>query len=391
MFRGLSTMWKKLLSLKILILLGVLTLIPIKASAASLTLYTPYTGLSVTPGETITYNVDVINDSNTIQHVTFDVNELPKGWDYSLRADGITIEQLSIRANSEEQITVEVNVPLEVNKGKYQPELNVSGNDGTKSSLPLLINVSEKGTFKTDFSIEQPNMQGDIDSDFSYTATLKNQTADSQHYALSAKFLEGWNVDFNVDGSNVTSVTIDPNESKDITINVTPAENSKADTYIIPVYASAGSTTAEIELETVITGKFNIELTTPEGNLSTNITAGRDKNVSLVVENTGSVDLTDISLSAQTPPNWEVTFDQEQIPVLKAGDKTTVKATVEAPDDAIAGDYVTTFNAETPQVSAEAPFRMSVKTSTLWGFVGVAIILIVIGGLYIIFKKYGRR
>jgi|SRR5690625_3831696 len=384
-------MWKKLFSLSLAFLLLGLTLSPMKSHADPLTLYTPYTGLSVTPGETITYNVDVINDGDTIQHVTFDVHKLPKGWDYSLRADGISIDQLSIRSKSEEQITLDVNVPLKVDKGEYQFELQLSGNDGSTSTLPLLINVSEKGTFKTDFTIEQPNMQGHADSEFSYTATLKNQTADSQHYALSAEVQEGWNVQFNVDGSSVTSVTVEPNESKNITMDVTLPENVKADTYVIPVVASTGSTSAEIELEAVITGKYEMELTTPEGNLSANVTAGRDKTVSLVLENTGSADLTDISLSAQTPPDWEVTFDQEQIQTLKAGETATVKATVHAPNDAIAGDYVTTFSAETAQASSEAPFRMSVKTSTLWGFIGVAIILFIIAGLYFIFKKYGRR
>lgn len=384
-------MWKKRLSLILVFVLGVLTFTPIKSYAAPLTLYTPYTGLSVTPGENITYNVDIINDSNAIQHVTFDVKKLPKEWDYSIRSDGLSIDQLSIRSNSEEQITVEVNVPLEVDKGKYNFELHISGKDGESSSLPLLINVSEKGTFKTNFTTEQPNMQGHADSNFSYSSTLKNQTADSQHYALSANFPEGWNVEFKADGNSVTSVTIEPNESKDITIDITPAENVKADTYVIPVTASAGSTSAEIELETVITGKYEMELTTPEGKLSTDVTAGRDKTIGLVVENTGSVDLTDISLSAQTPPDWEVTFDQDVIQTLKAGDSTTVKATVHAPNEAIAGDYVTTFTAETAEVSSEAPFRLSVKTSTLWGIIGIAIIVFVIGGLYIIFRKYGRR
>ena len=134
-----------------------------------------------------------------------------------------------------------------------------------------------------------------------------------------------------------------------------------------------------------------MKLTMTDGKLSTKVTAGKERKVELVVENDGTADITDITLSAETPPNWQVSFEQEKIPALKAGEKTSVIATIHAADDAIAGDYVTVFNAESPAVSSEAVFRVSVKTSVVWGLFGVIIILAVIGGLYYIFKKYGRR
>ena len=52
--------------------------------------------------------------------------------------------------------------------------------------------------------------------------------------------------------------------------------------------------TASLVLEVVITGSYNIELSTPTGLLSTKITAGDFKRVELVVNNTGSSDLNNI-------------------------------------------------------------------------------------------------
>lgn len=384
-------MWKKTISSFLAVLLGVFVFSATKIYAAPLTLYTPFTGLSVTPGESLSYSVDVINDSNEIQNITFDVKDLPKGWDYSIRSSGNSIEQLSVRSKSEGEITVEVNVPLEIDKGDYKFNLIANGNDGSKSTLPFLVNVSEKGTFKTEFTSDQPNMEGHADSEFTYTTTLKNQTAEDQHYGLSANVSEGWTVQFKADGNAVTSVTLEPNETKDIIVDVTPPENVTSDTYTIPVTASAGSVMEEIELEAVITGKYSMELTTETGNLSSDVTAGGKRTIDLIIENTGTADLLDVELQADTPPNWDVTFNHDVIPTLAAGEKTTVKATVTAPDDAIAGDYVTTFSASIPEASSDASFRMSVKTSTLWGFVAIAIIVGVIGGLYVIFRKYGRR
>ncbi|HLR08820.1 MAG TPA: NEW3 domain-containing protein [Bacillota bacterium] len=385
-------MWKKMFvaMLTTLVVVATAGIQPVYAQG-SLTLFTPYTGLSVTPGESLSYTVDVINDGNDIQNVTFNVDGLPKEWDYSISAGGQNIDQLSIRNGDEQELTLDVEVPLKVDKGEYTFDLVANSHDGTSTTLPFLVNVTKEGTHQTNFSTEQPNMEGHADSDFTYTATLKNQTAEKQRYALSAKEPKGWNVQFKLDGDGVTSVTLDPDESVDIDIEVTPAENVKADTYKIPVQASTGSKAEKLELEAVITGKYDLSLSTPEGKLSADVTAGGKKKVDLVVENTGTADLTDIELSASTPPDWDVTFDEDTVQTLKASEKAKVQATISAPDDAIAGDYVTTFDAKTAEASSEASFRVSVKTSTWWGLVGVAIILAVIGGLYYIFKKYGRR
>src|SRR5699024_2528017 len=239
------------------------------------------------------------------------------------------------------------------------------------------------------FTVDQPNMEGHADADFNYKGVLRNLTADEQQYAISAQAPDGWTVQFKANGNSVTSVTVEPNESQDVEISVIPAENVTAETYTIPIKVTGGSFSEEIELETVITGMYKIELTTPSGNLSSDITAGGKKSLELVVKNTGTAELLDVELSANTPPNWDVSFNKDSIPQLEAGDSATIKATVEAPGDTIAGDYVATIEAGTAQVSDQATFRISVKTSTLWGLIGVGIIVGVLAGLYFVFKKFG--
>src|SRR5690625_87394 len=181
------------------LLLSSLVLFTPSIFAQSLTLYTPYSGVSVTPGETITYDVDLMNGSSSVEHVNFAMENLPKSWEYSIRADGYSIDQLSVLPNGEESIKVEVTVPLEIKKDTYSFNLVATNDRHEKSTLPLLVNVSEEGTFQTEFSIEQPNMQGHTDSTLTYSAELKNQTAEEQHYALSGQFPEGWEGVFKVD------------------------------------------------------------------------------------------------------------------------------------------------------------------------------------------------
>lgn len=385
-------MWKKIFHMLCATVLLTLFIPVSKAFAQTgVLLYTPHTGLTVSPGETLTYDVSVINESNAIKNVTFQIDDLPKNWESQITANGNSIRQLSVKPNDEQAITLEITIPLEVKKNDYRFQLIAKGTDGSSASLPFLVAVSEEGSAQSNLTTDQPNREGHADSTFSYSATLKNYTAERQNYALSAQAPEGWGVQFKVDGEGVTSISLEPNESKVFDIEVTPAENVKSETYTIPITATSGSTSSQLELEAHITGKYSMKLTTPDGNLSTKITAGKERKVELVIENDGTADITDISLSAETPPNWQVSFDEDSIPLLKAGEKTSVFATIHAADDAIAGDYVTSIKAESAAVSSEAVFRISVKTSVVWGFFGAAIILAVIGGLYYIFRKYGRR
>ncbi|PWU66892.1 NEW3 domain-containing protein [Gracilibacillus dipsosauri] len=385
-------MYKKIISLicSVLLLFPILFIGKVEA-AGGISLYTPYTGLSVTPGETLSYDVTVLNKSSSISNMTFDVEGLPKGWNYTITAGGNDISQLSVRENGEQSIQFDVTVPLEIKKADYQFTLIADGEGDDYAELPFITTVSEEGTSATELTSEQPNMEGHADATFSYTVSLKNRTAEEQTYALSAGTKEGWGVQFKADGKAVTSVALEPNASKDITVEVTPPTNVKADTYSIPIKAANSSTSAETTLEAVITGSYELKISTPEGNLSTDVTAGNSRTVNLVIENTGTATLSDISVKASTPPNWESEFNSDKIASLKAGETKTIKATLTAPDEAIAGDYVTTFTAETAEASSDASFRVAVETSTLWGIVAILIILIVIGGLYFIFRKFGRR
>lgn len=99
----------------------------------------------------------------------------------------------------------------------------------------------------------------------------------------------------------------------------------------------------------------------------------------------------DIQLSASKPADWEVTFKPTKIDALKAGETSTVTAILKASKKALPGDYVTTIMAKTPEVNADAQFRIAVKTPMIWGWVGVLIIAAAIGVVYYLFRKYGRR
>ncbi len=371
----------------LLLLLLCSSFIVSSAKAQSVELYAPYTRITVTPGQKIDYSIKLINNSSSTRDVGISLYGLPDDWSYTLKSGGWQISRLSVLPDKEETISLEVMVPLKVKKGTYRFHLRASGYD----DLPLTIEVSKSGTYKTAFSTKQPNLEGAANTTFTFSASLQNATADTQFYALTARPPRGWSVNFKASYKQVASVKVNPNETQSISIEVDPPDQTPAGTYKIPVLASTANTSAGFEVSVAITGSYDLSLSTPTGRLSEDITAGSSKEITLSVENTGSAPLTDITMSATTPVDWNVTFDPKKISRLPAGKTAEVTAKIHASEDAIAGDYVTALEAKTSETSSQAKFRISVHTSAIWGWLGIIIICAALGSVYYLFKKFGRR
>lgn len=59
-------------------------------------LYTPYTKISVPPGESISYSIDVINNSDEVKNATLALAGLPKSWSYEMKAGGWTLDEIAV-------------------------------------------------------------------------------------------------------------------------------------------------------------------------------------------------------------------------------------------------------------------------------------------------------
>ena len=353
----------------------------------SVELYTPYTKISVPPGESIDYAIDIINNSKEIKDVEISISGMPRGWNYTIKSATWNVNQISVLPGERKSFTLKVDVPLKVNKGSYQFKVVA----GTFDVLALVVIVSEQGTYKTEFTTTQANMQGQASSTFSFNTNLQNRTSDKQLYALIAEAPRGWTVMFKSNFQLVTSVSIEANSTLNLQIDIKSPDRIEAGTFKIPVNAVTSTTSARLDLEAVITGTYTMELSTPTGLLSTDITAGEVKRVELILNNTGSSELNNIILNFTAPINWDITFNPEKIEKLQPGKTAQVFATIKADKKAIAGDYVAGIDAKTPETSSKLSFRISVETSIIRGWIGVLIIIIALGSVYYLFRKYGRR
>jgi uncharacterized membrane protein len=184
--------------------------------------------------------------------------------------------------------------------------------------------------------------------------------------------------------------------TQQIVVTATPASwlTPEVGEYPITVEASSGELKSSLELTAVVTSvppTYTLSLITSDGILSTTAQAGKDNYFTIAVYNNGTGAIENISLSTNKPRGWTVELSLTNIPSVAAGAYQTVDLNIKTPPDAISGDYQVIVKAAGTQASDEMEIRVTVKTSSLWGWVGIGIIVLVLAGLAVIFLRFSRR
>lgn len=361
-----------------------------------LDLSTQYPGIFARPGDNLSIPVRLSNSTGTGMDVDVSIRSLPDSWDGYLQGGNYQVNRVYVKPGEEgETVTLHLTVPKELKEGSYKAQIQASSESGISDQLEIQFQVNEKEAGKGSFTSEYPRQEGASGTDFSFNTTLINNGLKPQSYSLSSNAPAGWNVGFTPSGNTakVAAIDVESGQSQGLTVSVTPPELVSAGEYTISCTAVSAEETLNLDLTVTVTGTYAMALTTPDGRLSFDAHAGQESDVTLQIQNTGNVDLENVSVNATAPSGWVVTYNLENnlVDSIPAGTTAEVIAHVKPDSDAITGDYVTSFTASNSQTSAKVDFRVSVKTSTLWGIVATLLILCTAGGLGYVFKKYGRR
>ena len=122
------------------------------------------------------------------------------------------------------------------------------------------------------------------------------------------------------------------------------------------------------------------------------LTAGEERTMFLEVGNSGTRELTDIRLSADSPEGWTVEFSPALIDSLAPGSFQTVDVLLKTADDAAEGDYNIAVIGQANETRRVTSVYVRVESASLfWVWIGIGIAALLIAGFVLIFMHFGRE
>jgi uncharacterized membrane protein len=369
---------------------AMLAVAPAASAAAAITLTTPFPAIAVAPGSSPSFDVSITTAS--AGRVGLTVGAVPTGWTAVLRGGGFTIDGVeSPGGTAVTKVTLNVTVPADATAGTQRIDVKGVAAGGASTTLSVDIRVAPNAAGDVTLTTDTPQLKGSSDTSFTFSLTLTNDTPEDLPFSATATGPDGWTVTAQVGSTaQAASVLVKAGSSTSVSVTAKAASDAPAADYPIHVDATSGSRSAKTDLQVTITGSYKLTMSTPNSVLSMNANSGSTTDLTLSLTNGGTADIPGAAMTATAPGGWVVKFDPATIDV-PAGQTVQVVAHVTPSSDAITGDYVTTMNATAPLASATADIRVTIQTSAFWGFIGIALIAVVLLGLWLVFRRFGRR
>jgi uncharacterized membrane protein len=385
---GMARFGRTLAALGLMFLLTTLVGVPIVGGAAAVTITTPYPAVAVAPGTKVSFDLSI--DTPDPTRVDLAVHGTPADWTAQLFGGGFVVDGVQTTGKASTSVRLDVTVPATAEAKTNHMEVVATTSAGS-ATLPLDIRINPAAAGDVTLTTDFPQLKGPSTSTFAFNLTLHNDTAEDLTFTGVATGPAGWTVTTQVSSeSQAASAIVKAGSTTPVTVTATAPDNVVAGVYPISVDVTSGERTAHQDLAVEITGSYKLSLTTPDGRLNAQGSAGSPTTLTLVVQNDGTAVVEGVKMGDTAPAGWKVAFDQPTVNV-PPGQQVQVIATLTPSGDAIAGDYVTTFTATADQANASADIRVTIETSLLWGAVGIGLIVLVLGGLWWIFRRYGRR
>lgn len=363
-------------------------------SYKGLSVSTEYPSLTTTAGRLVVLPLKVRNYDLPPQRVNIEVVRKPAGWKTSLVGGGNLVQAVFVAPGEAANAELWIEPPSGAQPGSYEFLLQAQGSGEQSAKLPITVVLGRTLPQQLTLTADFPSLEGTASTQFNYILTIRNISAMDVLANLKVEAPAGFDVRFTEEygSKEINSMPIPAGQSKNISAKITPPDNAAAGTYPVTITAFTESASASQQISLVIRGKPRIAISGPDGRLSFDATAGHEKNVEITLKNTGSADAQNITLSSSAPSSWKVEFDPKEIPAIAADKEEKVKVRVTPAGNALAGDYMVSLSARAQDgVYASQDFRVTVRTSTLWGIVAVLIIAAALLVAVLAIRRYGRR
>ncbi|HEX5606086.1 MAG TPA: NEW3 domain-containing protein [Candidatus Binatia bacterium] len=374
------------------------------ASKESFNLILPFKDLTVGQGQEATMDAEVVNRTKEPVEVSLTIEGVPSGWDvnFNSRYPSFPVRSVMVQggdqtANKSTTLEFKAKIPDSAKPGTYPVKVTAKDSKGsTQYTETINYRVTSKkvDTGGIKISSQYPVLTSASGQTLKFTIDLKNETNKPLPTNIVAQAPQGWTVRFKPQfgDQQISSIQLKENGSETLSVEIDTPASAEAKEYPITIQARAGAFEAAANVKVSLKGTQDLKMGSLAGTLNTSVIAGTKTPIDFVIGNAGTAPIRNLNFVTKKPSDkWTVEFRPDKIDALGPGEVRQIKMEILAPERTIAGDYMLTLTANSPETNKSADFRVTVSTPTIWGWIGFAIVGLVVLGLAAVFFRLGRR
>ena len=357
----------------------------------ALKLSTSTLGLIASPGdkEAIPFTVgDIGEDAEAVDFVI----TKPEDWTVAVMDQTTEVTKAYVQPGQSLTLQLELTVPLTAPvNAEYNVSLTAIGT--TNSSLSFSIKVQRPAAgidvtavppFLDVYAGSQARFKLELSNIGGYDELL-NLTVDGLPQGLTARFEDA-------SKQEITKLFVEAGQSSEPYVVVSLPKGATLGAQNFTVSATSTDASGKADLTLNVLGLYEITVTNENFYISLNVGGGGTFTLTLL--NNGTQDIQNVKavVTGTTPTGFTVSADPSSLSSLGAGEEASIAFTVQTQSDVNAGNYYLDFNVLSDQTQAESfTLQVGVAQETSWIIYAVVLIIVAMIGLFMVYRRFGRR
>ena len=310
-------------------------------------------------------------------------------------ADHVTVDQVMSTADGKVSTDIEPGkYTLKISRDGYKEvekkDVQIKGGITTDAGTAML----EKALFAAEITINSPVLTTTADKKPRYDLTIRNIGKSDDTFRLGSEQMpQGWYVRYEakaVPGTDVTEIFLKTGEEKALFVEAIPPHEVPVGDYLIPLVIDSSATSYAENLTAKIKGSYELKVYADQYQYSVN--KGDSLTFNIRLTNAGNAGtLTNIKTTILAPDGWNAEISPETIAGIPPGKSADVELRIVPPGNIVASEYKISVKVNSDQTEKSDDFRVLVREQSLVAVFGIALLALICGLVYYMFRKYNRR
>mgnify|MGYP005834288205 CR=1 FL=1 len=339
-------------------------------------------------GDVVSFPILITNNNN--EDKTYTLSYANNGnWNARFTSDGKGVYKVFVPKSQSKIVGFEIQTTGNSVVGEKKVTAKVDD-----LSIDLFVYITSINQ-SVDVSTKVTSKIASIGDKVYYDIRLRNLQNKENIYKLSVSGLpENWYYRYKEDASSVdemAEVIVPASSEKTIWLEVVPPYSVDVGDYNFTSSITSPDGTV-INKDLMLRLKSGTAMSVTSSKLAYDAKPGETFDIDVYVSNTGKgAALTNVYLDVKAPDGWLITTSPNRTNSIKSGESQIFRVGVTPPGNIVASDYEVSVTVKSDQIEKEKDYRVTIKTESYIPYIGGAIILFVVGGLVLVYRKYGRR